>query len=520
MPNKKWIWIGKLIGAFIITTMLLITSGCTQTSTESSHTTQGTKILKIGVVSWTGYPVGFNMVRTVQVAADAVNAKGGLIIGNDRYTIQLIQYDSQNTQATEVSAVNRLVFEDKVSFIISEANYAAGWLSVTEPNKVIVLASNPNPALHDPQYKYVFSPTFTNSSPAVTIGWFVKNYPEKKSFISATEDTQTGHLVAMITDPFFAAYNLQKEDLFYPQNATDISSIGTRVMQMNPDVFIDCGAGAIGYKAVVQAGYTGQLFSLMTRTTLDLKNYLSDSDLEGFIGGAYPTEFTPPATTESAEFFANYIAKYGEWDDPQLEGAVMFSCLKTAIQQAGSLDTDKIASIIGNGLEYETPAGRAKMLARQDMGNTRTTDGICTTYIKEIKEGQPTLVTTIDIDEGRSYYDQIYKVSEPTTTQAPPPEGTVIPWNQAKNLSNWGDTVIVSGVVDSAMSVMPPETVVLLGGPIGTGFMIIIPDPSPFPEGLIDSYVGATIEVTGELNKFLTGDASIIVADPSQIMIK
>lgn len=523
MKSKRLSMVSMLMLAMMIVLVVALAfGGCAkQAPTPAPAPAPAAKTLKVGLVYWAGWPVGLNMLHTVQTQIDRVNKNGGLAVGNDKYTIKLIPYDSQFDQAIEVAAVNRLVFQDNVKFIISDGAYVAGWLSITEPNKVITLASTPHPAMHDPKNSYTFMPAFLNTSPAVVVGWFAKNYPDKKSFAAAYQDEMTGHMVAGQVQSIFEAFGLQKTDIFYPPMATDLSSVGTQVKQLNPDVFIDAGRGSIVYKAVRQAGYKGQLLSITARPMGDLLAVASAQDIEGLIVGALPTEFEPALTKEAADFKAAYAAKFGKWDDPMVEGVVLFDCLTTAIQKAGSLDTDKVASEIGNGLKYDTPVGPAQMIAHS--GNNRTTDAVCTAYIKQIKGGKPEIIATVEPDEGLTYFQIVQKATTaPTPTQQPPPpSGAVVPWDQAKNLSNWGNTIIVTGKVDSVFSPMPPETIVVLGAAMPKGFPVIIPDPSKFPAGLIDSYVGKTIKVTGELSEnSLIGGAQIKVTDPSQIVVE
>jgi ABC-type branched-subunit amino acid transport system substrate-binding protein len=511
MKNRRLSIVSVLIVAILIVTTLF-TFGCT------GETPPETQTLKIGVVAWLGYAPGLDMVRTLDVAVDVMNENGGLAVGNDEYTIELISYDTQATQSVEVSAVNRLVFEDEVDFILCDPWFASGWLSTTEDNEVLVLFHNPFSDLHDPAYHYAFGPTFISSETAVTVGWFFSTYPDYESYVLTTEDSMTGHMVAGEIEHFFEIFGKNVTSLFYPEAATDLSAIGTQIVQINPDVYIDSSAQGLGYKAAKQAGYEGQLFSIVSRTIEDLKNVLSDEDLEGFIGAASPTEFTPPLVTEGVDFMADYTAEYGTWDNPYLHPILMFDCLLTAIEQTGSLDVDEIAEVIGNGLEWDTVLGPAKMVARADMENTRTTSAVGTTYIKQIEGGQVELLATVGLDEAESYFEVVYTAPGPST-ECPPAE-SVITWEEAKNFGHCEVTVTVTGIVDSTMSIMPPETLILLGGPIMDGFPVTIPDDSTFPAGLIDSYVGETIEVTGELTTNPFGDATIMVTDPSQIVIQ
>jgi hypothetical protein len=122
------------------------------------------------------------------------------------------------------------------------------------------------------------------------------------------------------------------------------------------------------------------------------------------ICAAWPVEFDSPLTPVAKSFKDAWIAKYGKWEGPEIQGVGQFTILTEALKQAGSLDTDKVSAVISNGLKFEGPNGLAMMIDRPDMGNSRTIDSVNTVYMKEIKKGQPSLLATISLDEALTYF--------------------------------------------------------------------------------------------------------------------
>ena len=84
----------------------------------TSFSAVSAKTLKIGQVNWLGYVPGISAQKTVKVLVKTINDKGGLDVGGEKYQIELIHYNSENSQAKAQAAINRLVYEDKVKFII------------------------------------------------------------------------------------------------------------------------------------------------------------------------------------------------------------------------------------------------------------------------------------------------------------------------------------------------------------------------------------------------------------------
>ncbi len=417
MNLRRLLTVLATIGLITVLVVLLFackatTTTTTQTTTQTTTTTTTTtpKVLKVGIINYLGWPPGIAEDKVIKILADDVNSKGGVTIGNEKYTIQVISYDTQNSQETAVAAANRMVYQDGVKFILSDGRQTSGFTDITDAEKVVVICGTPDPSILNPKYKYVFNATSINTSPAVTLGWFAKNHPDVQNYVVAFTDDREGHMINGIFDGMFAAFNMQRTDIWYPAQQTDLSAVATQAMQLNPDVFIWQGAETTIVKSMRQAGYNGQLFAVDAKPFSDLTRTTTPQELEGLIDGALPTEFDPPLTQGAIDFKAVYTAATGKWDDPQLDATVMFNCLIAALQKAGNTDTDAVAAVISSGLEFDTPLGIAKMIPRADMGSgNRTVDIIVTTFIKQIKNGVPTVLATIEPEEGMDYCATLFK---------------------------------------------------------------------------------------------------------------
>lgn len=378
----------------------LFISGCEGEATP--------KTLKIGVIAWLGFPLGLDLSRGVEVAAEMVNADGGLEIGGDKYTIEVIVYDSDFDQAKAASAANKLVYEDGVKFILGDPIFVDAYLPITEAEKVVVVASPATATILSPDNHYSFLGAYMNCGQAVLGTWFTEAFPEYKTVMVALPDNVEGHTYAETNKKVLEAGGMTVTDEFYPADATDLSALGTKVKNENPDVFIALAGGpvsdSLAFKAVWTAGYRGQLFGMSTQPAGTLAGALPAEALEGFIGGAFPTEFEPALTDVAKDFKAAWIAKYGAWEDPEITCMSTWSCLIAALQEAGSLDPDEVAEVIGNGLQFEGPTGPSQMVNRPDLGNDRTVDCVVGYYIKKVVDGKPTLIDTIDLDNAVEYF--------------------------------------------------------------------------------------------------------------------
>ena len=224
----------------------------------------------------------------------------------------------------------------------------------------------------------------------------------------------------------FKSFGMTPTVIYFPANQQDLSSVGTKIVSLNPGAVM-CMSGAgqtdgLVYTAVSQAGYKGQFFITENTSTSTWLQFMTPATAEGFITGMYATEMEPALTPTAQDFKKLWIAKYGTWADPMIVNTPEYSCLKAALLKAGSLDTDKISDVIANGLEFSSPTGDGKMVSRPDIGNNRTVDSISTYYMKQITNGKPKLLATISADDALGYF-RIASPALPPGAAPPAPGG-------------------------------------------------------------------------------------------------
>src|ERR1700709_2819622 len=83
--------------------------------------------IKIGVIAEAQAIAGASIPQAAQMAADEINAKGGV----DGRKIEIVTYDNHSSSADSVRAFQRAVNEDKVNFVI--ASYISEVVLALEP---------------------------------------------------------------------------------------------------------------------------------------------------------------------------------------------------------------------------------------------------------------------------------------------------------------------------------------------------------------------------------------------------
>lgn len=103
--------------------MAALFAGCTQPAATQAQTTPASQgVIKVGVIASLTGPasnVGTNMWQSAQVAADKINANGGVTLKDgSKAQIKLIVGDDESTQAGGQKAATKLITDDKVDILV------------------------------------------------------------------------------------------------------------------------------------------------------------------------------------------------------------------------------------------------------------------------------------------------------------------------------------------------------------------------------------------------------------------
>ena len=371
------------------------------------------KTLTIGAVTFLGWPLGINFQKFLESYVPAFNEEtGGLSIGGEKYKIKIILYDSKMSPEAGRAAVERLVYKDKVKFILGDETVEA-WMPVTEKNKVLVVAATPSPKIFDPKWKYTFQGSTVSLLGVGMWGWLTDNRPDIKSFMGVFPDAIHGRNEERFASIAGKNFGLKQiKSIFYKPGTTDFSAIATKVKRSNPDMFTLAAGGPLQdsllMKAVHDAGYKGQVFSQIGLSVMDIAKVIPLDKVEGMICSIDGTHLESIPSPHGRLFKKAYIAKYGKWDEPEGPHIFTYRVLISGIEQAQSLDVDKIAAVMSSGMKFEGLGGPAKMVARPDLGVNRTVDTLYQVYVKRIEKGKAKHIDTISIEESYEFCKKFF----------------------------------------------------------------------------------------------------------------
>jgi branched-chain amino acid transport system substrate-binding protein len=310
------------------------------------------KVGGIGPLSGGGTAWGLAAQRGIQLAMDDINAKGGVKAGGKTYTLELVMYDDQYTGQGGKAAAERLVNQDKVSFIIGPVGSppTLGVISVTNPAKVLVLSDGYAPQIlkNDTPDPYNFRIYNTNIEfgPPI-IGWIKQNIPEiKKIGIMAPNDAVGQSVAGPLADDY-RKQGFEAVIDYFERGAKEFTPLILRMMAQKVDAFEfdgnspgDCG---LMLKQIRQAGFKGHVMQVGGPAIDEIKE-IAGPYAEGYLSYDIFNWDTPAGE----RLRAAYEKKYGKGIInafvPYFYHAMLL--LNESIRRADSIDTAKVRAAL------------------------------------------------------------------------------------------------------------------------------------------------------------------------------
>ncbi len=260
-------------------------------ATSLSVSAQEAETLKIGALvtlSGAGASWGQGMKNAAEIAAAQVNEAGGLEVGGKKYKVSVVAYDDKYQANEAVTVANRLVFEDKVKYIIGPVGSAPvlAIQPITEKNKVIVMTLGFTSKALQKDKPFTFRPNVTTAEVSQPqIDWLVKTQGVKKVGALFPND-ETGQQIAK---DLRAAYKKAGADLvateFFERDRVDFVPLLTRMGARGIDAIeLDGNSPTTAGLIVKQAreiGFTGKILRTGGPATQEIVNVAGAEAAEG-----------------------------------------------------------------------------------------------------------------------------------------------------------------------------------------------------------------------------------------------
>jgi len=317
-------------------------------------------------------PEGLKQKRGYDLWAETANAKGGIKAGGKTYKIEIVYTDYASNTPRAVQAAERMIAEDKVTFLFapfgSGATKAAS--AISEKYGVPMLAPTASSAeIFDQGYKYIFATLTGNSSVSVPIAKLVheKNKDIKRVAILARNDL----FPLAVAQEFEKAVKAEGLEVVaserYAIGTMDHSAAITQMRAARPDWFYASGyindlilirrqMNDLGLKAPVTTLIAGPAYQEFAQALGPLAE-----DITSMSWWHPAVRYTGKDLFGSTEAFnAAWTKKYGgEADYVEAGSAACGAILQMAIEAAGTIDPKKVRDAI-SAIDAETFYGHVK----------------------------------------------------------------------------------------------------------------------------------------------------------------
>jgi branched-chain amino acid transport system substrate-binding protein len=378
--------------------------------------------IKIGVIAEVQSIAGAATPGGAQIAADEINAKGG-VLGRK---IEIVTYDNKSSSADSVRAFQRAVSEDKVSAVI--ASYISEVVLALEPwaarLKMPLItpgaASNEiTKAIHNDydKNKYTFHGYLTSAAQAQLVCDAAKellvDQLKFKNVAIMSED-------AAWTKPLDAGYEacFPKAGMTVVEHirfSPDFTPIFNNIESKKPDVIVT-GISHVGVQPTVQwknqqvpiamFGISAQAFS---------PTFWNDTNgaADGIPTLAVATSDVA-VTSKTKPFAQAFKAKYGT--PPAYTGYTAYDevyIIAEAITRAGSSDPDKMVAEIEK-TKFEGTIGNIEFYGKDDefTHGIKSGPGYVTGLVFQWQNGKQVTVWPAKIAEGKLVYPKFVKFSQ------------------------------------------------------------------------------------------------------------
>jgi branched-chain amino acid transport system substrate-binding protein len=361
------------------------------------------KTLKIAVItalSGAGAVWGRGILHGVELAVDAVNASGGLNIGREKYTVELVSYDDKYTGAGGAAAVNKAVFSDKVKMIIGSISSASvlTMQETTEPNKILLFADSWAREVVSPKKPYTFRMFMTSTQAAPPLSRAIKKlHPNAKKVVTMAANDASGWSIAGDYEEAYKKLGMEVIKEFPERTTKDYYPILTRLKAKNPDIIQDCAMG-VGAAALLtkQAKELGMTAAMVGGAWVDPDVFVKSAGGKEFAEGyTYPIVFDRNSKDPKVvAFIKRFRAKYGEKESITTVDPSFFSAAKFvfhALEKAGTVDdTDKIKASMESIQEFDGVLGEMRWGGKETYGINHQIIQPC--KVAQIKDGKEVVI--------------------------------------------------------------------------------------------------------------------------------
>jgi branched-chain amino acid transport system substrate-binding protein len=326
--------------------------------------------VSVGIVtSLTGpmAPPGKFQMNGFNLAAEEINAAGGVAVGGRKHMIDLKVYDTRANPAEGASAMQRLATVDKVPVVLGElhSGVAAAEAPVAQDYGIPLILTVPTgPSLTEQGNRFLFRVNASNDQLNLALVDFIQKQGwAPVSFIAWNNDAGRGGVIGMkkllgdAKSGYVGYFNVG--DVDFSSHVSNIRAANSRAVML----FMDEEPGSLAIKQLRDAGLKTQLIGTLAMGSDRFLNRLDAQRLDGMV---QYNAFPPNASTPRIRAFSErYRKKFGEeahgFAAQSYDGLMIAAA---AMQKAGTVRDGKAIREALAALEHDGVIGHVRFDAK------------------------------------------------------------------------------------------------------------------------------------------------------------
>lgn len=348
--------------AALLALSLLVLGGCPGREGQTADATADIPVGVFAALSGDQASFGNATVQGVKLAADEINAAGG-VLGRK---IRLVIEDDQGRAVEATSAVTKLITSDNVVALIGEnsSNQSLAAAPIAQSNKVPMISpSSTNPAVTE-KGDYIFRVCFTDPYQGKALAAFVKNelHLDRAAILLDKKNDYSVGLAEFFRKEFEAAGGKVVVQQSYTGGDTEFRPQLTTIKSASPQVLFIPGFYTEVGQIAIQARDLGINVPLVGGDGWDSPSVIEIGGKS--IDGSYFSDhyFVGDPRPLVQTFVSKIKQRHGK--APEANAALGYDALHifaNAVKRAGSLDRAKIRDEIAATKDYQGVSGTISM---------------------------------------------------------------------------------------------------------------------------------------------------------------
>lgn len=341
------------------------------------------KFLKVGLLaplsgkmrSWAepGY-------KGTHIWKDWVNAKGGMRVGNRRYQVDIIAYDTEFRAEKALAGARKLLLEDGVQLLmmLGGNDFSRPLHEFINQHKALVTTLLPSDLT--PNTRTLIAPCEVHPIYNVTgVDWLVRDDPTLKTVAMCTQNDEHGlPSIATYRAAFEAAGLRLLDEHLFPVQTSNFSDIIGSLLDKNPDVLCwDTAYEPFVHAMTIEAykrGFKGRIISCTCDNYLELIEKTSPEFMENFVF-QFP-DFDDPRLNDPrinfekpSQFYEEFCQRFpGAWSAVSWEYAAILQMWMSAVERARTVDPLTVLAMMKVGGKGKHVFGEAVWWGRELFG--------------------------------------------------------------------------------------------------------------------------------------------------------